>query len=418
MYSLSVGHERRLLWLLALTQFTVIMDFMVMMPLGPQVMDHFVITPASFATAVSAYSWCSGLSGLFAATYIDRFDRRRLLLTVYGLFAVSNLVCACAPTFTMLLVARAFAGLTGGVLSAVILAIVSDVIPVVRRGAATGTIMTAVSIAAVGGVPAGVLLGAHFGWWAPFMLLTMLSVIIWMAGARLVPSIAEHLTRERTALSQVLPELWRLVSLPRHLNAFGLMFILMMSHMMIVPFMAPVLVANHGVQPAQLSWLYMGGGAAMFFTARLSGRLADRYGKRRVFRLVSLASILPVLFITHLPNLSFIALLMFFPCFMVLMNARMVPMQALFTTVPESSNRGAFLSANGAVQSIAMGCGAWLGGLLLSITPSGHIDGFNLNGWYATALVVIAVIWVSRVKGTSEHETIGEGEVFSMESAP
>jgi DHA1 family inner membrane transport protein len=416
MYSLSASHERRLLWLLALTQFTVIMDFMVMMPLGPQVMDHFVITPASFATAVSAYSWCSGLSGLFAATYIDRFDRRKLLLVVYGLFALSNLVCACAPTFSLLLLARAFAGLTGGVLSAVILAIVSDVIPVSRRGAATGTIMTAVSIAAVGGVPAGVLLGAQFGWWAPFMLLTLLSVLIWMAGARLVPSIAEHLNRQRTELSQILPELWRLVSFPRHLNAFALMFILMMSHMMIVPFIAPVLVANHGVQPAQLSWLYMGGGAAMFFTARLSGRLADRYGKRRVFRVACLASILPLLFITHLPGIPYIVLLLFFPCFMVAMNARMVPMQALFTTVPDASTRGAFLSANGAMQSIGMGCGAWLGGALLTATPNGHIGGFDLSGWVAIALVIMAVLWVSRVKGTSEHQPIEE--VMSMESAP
>lgn len=162
MYSISTKHERRLLWLLALTQFTIIMDFMVMMPLGPQIMHAFSITPAAFATAVSAYSWCSGLSGLFAATYIDRFDRRRLLLTVYALFALSNLACALATSFPLLLAARAFAGITGGVLGSVIMAIVGDVIPVQRRGAATGTIMTAFSLAAIAGVPAGVMLGAHF----------------------------------------------------------------------------------------------------------------------------------------------------------------------------------------------------------------------------------------------------------------
>ena len=119
MYSLDANHERRLLWLLALTQFTIIMDFMVMMPLGPQIMHSFGITPAEFATAVSAYSWCSGLSGLFAATYIDRFDRRRLLLAMYALFALSNLACALANSFHLLLAARAFAGITGGVLASV-----------------------------------------------------------------------------------------------------------------------------------------------------------------------------------------------------------------------------------------------------------------------------------------------------------
>jgi predicted MFS family arabinose efflux permease len=404
MYSLSPNHERRLLWLLALTQFTVIMDFMVMMPLGPQVMEHFVISPAAFAGAVSAYSWCAGLSGLFAATYVDRFDRRKLLLTVYGLFAVSNLICAFAPTFYMLLVARAFAGLSGGVLSAVILTIVSDVIPISRRGAATGIVMTAVSLAAIGGVPAGVLLGAHLGWAAPFALLTVLSVLIWGSGAKLVPSITAHLAIAQPPLRQVLPQLWRLLMLPRHLNAFALMFILMTSHMLVVPFMAPLLVANHGVAPAQLSWLYMGGGAAMFFTARLSGRLADRYGKRRMFCVFTLASILPVLFITHLPNIPYLGLLAFFPLFMVAMNARMVPMQALFTTVPEMAYRGAFLSANGAIQSLGMGCGAWLGGLLLTTTPTGVLQGFGANGWLATALAVLAVVWVGRVSSNAEQE--------------
>src|SRR5580658_4961037 len=158
MYSLSTKHERYLLWLLALTQFTIIMDFMIMMPLGPQIMHAFGITPAAFATAVSAYSWCSGLSGLFASTYIDRFGRRKLLLAVYALFALSNLACALASSYPLLLAARAFAGVTGG-------------------------------------VPVGVMLGARLSWAAPFVLLVVLSVLIWFGGALVVPPLAEHLGR-------------------------------------------------------------------------------------------------------------------------------------------------------------------------------------------------------------------------------
>ena len=139
MYSFTASAERRLLWLLAFTQFTVIMDFMVMMPLGPQIMRAFTISPAAFATAVSAYSWCAGLSGLLASIYIDRSDRRSLLLRMYALFSISNLVCACAGSFEVLLIARAFAGISGGVMTSLIMAIVGDVIPSHRRGAATGT---------------------------------------------------------------------------------------------------------------------------------------------------------------------------------------------------------------------------------------------------------------------------------------
>ena len=408
MYSLSTKHERRLLWLLALTQFTIIMDFMVMMPLGPQIMHAFSITPAAFATAVSAYSWCSGLSGLFAATYIDRFDRRRLLLCVYALFALSNLACALAHSFHLLLVARAFAGTTGGVLGSVIMAIVGDVIPVQRRGAATGTIMTAFSLAAIAGVPAGVTLGAHFNWAAPFYLLVALSIVIWLAGAQLVPSLAEHLRRRQPPLGEVLPDLWQLLSNPRHLNAFALTFMMMIAHMLVIPFISPVLVANHGVAPQQLSWLYMAGGAATFFSARQVGKLADRFGSRRVFRIAAVLSFAPLLFITHLPDLPFYALVMFFPFFMVLMSSRMIPMQALLTTVPEPARRGAFLSANSALQALGTGCGAWIGGLMLGNSSAGHIVGYGTVGWVAVAVALVGVFWVSRVRAAQGDRPAAE----------
>ncbi|MFP4896277.1 MFS transporter [Paraburkholderia sp. EG304] len=398
MYSITARHERHLLWVLALTQFTIIMDFMVMMPLGPQIMSAFQIAPAAFATAVSAYSWCSGLSGLFAATYIDRFDRRRLLLAIYALFVLSNLACALASSFALLLAARAFAGITGGVLGSVIMAIVGDVIPLQRRGAATGTIMTAFSLAAIAGVPAGVMLGAQFGWAAPFFLLVALSLLVWFAASRQVPSLAAHLSRRQPPLAEVLPELWRLLSNPRHLNAFALTFVMMIAHMLVIPFISPMLVANHGVAPRQLSWLYMGGGAATFFTSRLVGRLADRFGTQRVFRCAALLSFVPVLFVTHLPDLPFYALLLFFPCFLVVMNGRMVPMQALLTTVPEPARRGAFLSANSALQALGTGTGAWLGGLMLSTSADGRIAGYGTVGWTAVAVACAAVLWVSRVK--------------------
>lgn len=405
MYTLSPAHEKRLLWLLALTQFTIIMDFMVMMPLGPQIMQAFQISPAAFATAVSAYSWCAGLSGLFAVTYIDRFDRRRLLLVVYALFALSNLICALADSYELLLAARAFAGITGGVLGSVVMAIVSDAIPAHRRGAAMGIIMTAFSLAAIAGVPAGVVLGAHFGWAAPFFLLVVLSIIVWVAALQIIPSLAGHLSKHPAPLSQVLPQLWSLFSNTRHLNAFAFTFTMMVSQMLVIPFIAPTLVANHGVQPGMLAWIYMAGGAATFFTSRLVGRMADRYGNRRVFRVAVLLSALPVLLVTHMPDFSFIWILVLFTCFMVTVSGRFVPMQALMTTVPEPARRGAFLSANSAVQSLGTGCGAWLGGMMLTTTANGQIVGYGTVGLTAVGLAIAAVLWVSRVKVTEHKQT-------------
>jgi len=397
MYQLTPSREKGLLWLLALTQFTIIMDFMVMMPLGPQIMHAFSIGPAAFATAVSAYSWCAGISGLLAATYIDRFDRRRLLLVVYALFALSNLLCALAPTFSLLLISRAFAGLTGGVLGSIVMAIVSDVIPPQRRGAATGIIMTAFSLAAVAGVPAGIVLGAYVNWSATFYLLVGLSLLIWGAGFALVPTLTAHLSKHPVPFNRVLPNLYAMISDPRNLGAYTLTFVVMISHMMVIPFISPMLVANHGIAPQQIAWIYMAGGVATFFTSRKVGVLSDKFGKHLVFRCIALFSILPVLFITHLPNLSLIAMIAFFPIFMVAVSGRMIPMQALLTTVPESDKRGAFLSVNSAIQQIGNGCGAWIGGLLLSTTATGHIDGYGLNGVLAVCILMFAIWWIGQV---------------------
>jgi len=413
MYSLTEAHERRLLWLLMLTQFTLIMDFMVMMPLGPQLMLAFHITPAQFAAAVSTYSWCAGLSGLLGAAYIDRFDRRKLMLAAYALFALSNLACALADSYALLLASRALAGVSGGVLGSIVMAIIADVIPAARRGAATGTVMTAFAIASVIGVPIGVLLGAHFNWAAPFWLLVVLSVLIWVVGSRVVPKLDQHLSQHPVPLAQALPNLVKLLTDPRHMNAFVLTFILTVSHMLVIPFIAPTLVANHGVAPEQLSWMYMAGGAATFFTARYIGRLADRHGMHVVLRVLVLVSLLPVLLITHLPDVTFTAMLLIFPFFMILVSGRMVPLQALLTTVPQPAQRGAFLSANNAVQALGIGCGAWLGGMMLSSTAvGGRIDGYGTVGWVAVVVAACAVLWANRVTPASapvaERSMVGE----------
>jgi len=397
---LAPSHERLVLWLLALTQFTVIMDFMVMMPLGPQLMQAFAIGPAAFAGAVSAYAWCAGLSGFLAATYIDRFDRRRLLLVVYALFALSNLGCALATSVHGLLAARAFAGLTGGVLGSLVMAIVADLIPAGRRGAATGTVMTSFSLAAIAGVPLGVVLGAHYGWASPFYLLVVLSLVIWCAAMRIVPALRAQ--GEVLPFSQSLPRLVSVLTAPAHRRAYALTALMMCGHMMVIAFISPTLVANLGIAPQQLSWIYMAGGAATLFSSRAIGRLADRFGKARVFRIVALFSIVPILVITHLPAWPLLGLVLFFPFFMVAMSGRNIPMQALLTTVPEPAQRGAFVSINSAVQQLASGSGAWFGGLLLTSGPAGHLLGYGLNGWIAAALTLAGVWWVGHLSTAGE----------------
>lgn len=401
MMTLTPARERWLLWLLALTQFTVIMDFMVMMPLAPQLMHAFNIGPATVSGAVSAYAWCAGLSGLLAATYIDRFDRKKLLLAMFCLFTVSNLACAIAPNFHVLIWSRAFAGLTGGVLGAIIMAIIGDVIPAERRGAATGIVMTSFAMAAVAGVPIGVVLAAHFGWASPFYLLVILSLLIWLAASRVLPPLNAHLSGPKTPLTQVLPNLLALFRERRYLDAFALSIVNMTASMLVIPFISPVLVGNLGIAPADVTWVYLAGGCATLFTARLIGRWADKAGKQQVYRWIALLSILPMLLITHLPQLPLLALLLVFPFFMTLVSGRTIPLQALLTTIPQPQKRGAFLSVNSALQQLGSGLGALLGGMTLTTDATGHISGYGINGWVAAGLSLLTVWWVSRVRSAN-----------------
>ncbi|WP_373988667.1 MFS transporter [Duganella sp. BuS-21] len=397
---LTPARERLVLWLLALTQFTVIMDFMVMMPLAPQLMQAFQIEPAAVSGAVSAYAWCAGISGLAAAMYIDRFDRRKLLLIVFALFTLSNLACAAAPNFHVLVLSRAFAGLTGGILGAIVMAIIGDLIPVHRRGAATGIVMTSFSLASVAGVPTGVMLAAHYGWASPFYILVLCSLPILGLAARTLPALDSHLPN-RAPLSAALPNLIALYREPAHIKAFLLSAINMTTGMMVIPFISPVLVSNVGLQPADITYIYLAGGIATLFTARMIGQWSDRYGAQKVYRIVSLLLIAPLLFITHMPVMPLLGVMLFFPFFMVLASGRTIPMQALMTTVPDPVRRGAFLSANAAVQQVGTGFGALLGGLTLHTEAAGHITGYGLNGWIAVGLVLLAVLWVGRVRGAA-----------------
>ena len=405
--ALTPQRERMVLWLLALIQFTVIMDFMVMMPLAPQLMRAFAIEPAAVSGAVSAYAWCAGLSGIAASTYIDRYDRKRLLLTVFALFTLSNLACAMAPGFPVLVLSRAFAGLTGGILGAIIMAIIGDLIPAERRGAATGVVMTSFSMAAVVGVPTGVMLAAHFGWASPFYILVLCSVPIWLLAARALPALDGHLA-QRTPLAQVLPNLVALYQAPSHLRAFLLSSVNMMTGMMVIPFISPVLVNNVGLQPAEITYVYLAGGIATFFTARRIGKWSDRAGAQRVYRWLALLFILPALFMTHMPVIPLAGVMLFFPFFMVLASGRNIPMQALMTTVPAPARRGAFLSANAAIQQVGTGLGAFLGGLTLHTDAAGHIHGYGWNGWIACGLTVLTVLWVGQVRGAAAAAPVGE----------
>ncbi|HMX41516.1 MAG TPA: MFS transporter, partial [Saprospiraceae bacterium] len=340
--------ERLLLLTLTAVNFTHIMDFMIMMPLGPQLMSLFGISPQQFGFAVSAYSVTAGCTSFGAAFFADRFDRRQMLLWAYVGFVAGTFSCAFAPSYALLVAARVLAGFFGGMIGAQVLSIVSDTFEYERRGRAMGNLMTAFSLASVIGVPSGLWLAARFSWHAPFLVIGGLGLAIVALIVAYIPPMTKHLQAQdvRSSPFDVLRNVFRVAH-----QRWALLFssVLMLGHFCIIPYFAPSLVGNVGYSPDHIFLIYLVGGTLTIFSAPVVGRLADRRGKYPVFVTFALLSLIPVWLITHLWPQPMWVVLTVAGLFFVFVNGRMIPMQAMVSNVVPPQQRGGFMSINSSV---------------------------------------------------------------------
>ena len=390
--SLSPKRELWLLITLAGIQFTNILDFMIMMPLGPQFTGLFGISDAEFATLVSAYTLAAGASGLLASTYIDRFGRKRLLLVLYTLFALATLACGLMNSYAGLMAARIAAGVFGGVLSSLSHTIVGDVIPFERRGRAMGIVMTSFSVATVVGVPTGLFLAAQLGWHACFLAIALLCALFGIGAAFTMPILKGHLELADR------PALWRgigeVLGDPNHQRAFAFSALLMFAGFTVIPFITLYLQGNVGWRADQVPTIYLFGGMATLLSARWIGRRTDRTGKVRMFRIAAILLVVPLLATTVTAGLPMWAVLLVSTTFFTLMSARMIPGMALLTSAANPRLRGTFMTLNSAVQSVAMGSAAFVGGHIISRDATGMLQHY----WVAALLgacASLATVWLA-----------------------
>jgi predicted MFS family arabinose efflux permease len=394
--SLSPKRELWLLLTLAGIQFTHILDFMIMMPLGPQFTKIFSITDAQFGMLVSAYTLAAGVSGLLAATYLDKFDRKKLLLTLYVLFGLATLACGLAPTYYTLMVARVLAGIFGGVLSALSQTIVADVIPFERRGRAMGIVMTSFSVSTVAGVPLGLFLAAHFSWHAPFFGIAALVGLL-AAGAYItLPPLVDHLKVANkpsawSGIKQVLAD-------PNHLKAFAFSGLLMFAGFTVIPFITIYLQTNVGWRTEQVPYVYLSGGLVTLVTARIIGVLTDRKGKVFMFSLMAVLVIIPMVATTLTEGLPMWAVLLVSTAFFACMSGRMIPGMAIITSAANPQLRGTFMALNSAVQSASMGVAAFAGGLIISRDAQNLVQNYWVAALVGACASVAAIFLASRLK--------------------
>ncbi len=382
--------EFLLLMMMAGVQFTHIMDFMIMMPLGPQLMRLFDITPKQFGFIVSSYTLTAGATGFFGAFFVDRFDRKKALLFSYVGFALGTLACALAPTFEFLLAARSLAGAFGGVLGALILSVIGDAIPGERRGRAMGVVMASFSVASIFGVPFGLFLANLSSWHAPFYFVGGAAAVNAILIFFYMPRMTQHMENGGSSRSPV--ELMKIIgSDVNQLKALLFTFLLMFSQFSIVPYLSPYMVSNVGFTEAQLPYIYFFGGGLTIFTSPLVGRLADRYGKALIFTVGSFLVLIPMLIITNLSATTLPIALLVTTGFFVFSNSRFVPSMAMVTSTVPSEIRGGFMSINSSVQSLASSLAALCSGYIVGKSVEGQLTNYNVVGYIAVTVSVTAV---------------------------
>jgi predicted MFS family arabinose efflux permease len=401
--------EWLLLLMLAALQFTVAVDFVIMMPLGPQLMRIFDINTPAFNLAVSAYAGAAGLSGICAALFLDRFDRKLALLTIYGGFTVGTLFCGLAPTYGTLVFARALAGCFGGIVGGISLAMVGDLVPEARRASAMGTVMSAFSVAQVAGVPLGLYLADKLSWHVPFVALAALSAVIWVCALVQLPRVRAHL-----ALSRAETPIRRFAAIlfnGDHLRALGLMAVITMGGFMIIPDLANYLVNNVGLSAAELRWVYLVGGAATLFTMNGVGRLADQFGRMRMFSIMMVCSMVAAFLITHLPVVPAAVAVAVSTFFMISMTGRFVPAITMITSSVTPAHRGGFMSINSSVAQFSSAVASAIAGLIIHDGSNHQLIGFSVVGWTYLGWAIIGLWLGARVRaglGGQQEVPVGE----------
>lgn len=386
--------ERTILILLAALNFTHILDFMIMMPLGNYLIDNFGISTMQFSILVGAYSIAAFFSGLAIAMFTDRFDRRKTLLFAYVGFVLGTIACGFAYSYGLLLAARIIAGLFGGIIGAQVLSIVADMFVYERRGRAMGIVMGGFAGASILGVPISLNLTNLFqkDWHVPFLLIGGLGIIFIPLILRVVPNMTSHIRKE-DGKGTLFQALITVCKVPAQRSALIFSGLLMTGHFLIIPFINPYLEYNKGFSKELTPWLYLVGGVASLVAALYLGKLADKKGKLTVFSVSVFLSLFMVIIITRLPNVPFAIVLLFFAIWFVVATGRIVTAQAMISEVVTPAQRGSFMSVNGSIQQLGSGLAALCAGAIVFTDKTGKIHNYNWVGYLSILVLLISLLF-------------------------
>ncbi|CAH0997089.1 Purine efflux pump PbuE [Emticicia aquatica] len=375
--------------ILAILQFTLILDFMVLSPLGAILMKELSIQPSQFGLVVSAYAFSAGASGLLAAGFADKFDRKKLLLFFYVGFVFGTILCALATTYEFLLIARIVTGIFGGVIGSISFAIISDLFKLEFRGRVMGFVQMAFAASQILGLPIGLLLANEFGWHSPFWMIAGFSVLVGIAIVVYMKPINAHLDAQNDR--NALQHLWKTLSNTEYIRAFLATILLATGGFMLMPFGSAFSINNLKIRMEDLPILYGVTGVFSILFGPLSGKLSDRFGKYKMFVIGSVLTIIMVAIYTNLNQTPLWIVIIINILMFAGITARMIPASALMTAIPEQHDRGAFMSINSSIQQISGGAASALAGVIVTQGSNGTMQNYPLLGYVVVASMVITI---------------------------
>lgn len=382
--------------ILALTQFTVVLDFMVMSPLGDLLMKDLRVKPAQFGIVVSSYALAAGLSGFLTAGFADRFDRKKLLLFFYSGFIIGTLFCGLAQSYEQLVCARIFTGIFGGVMSSISMAIVADLFSLDQRGRVMGFMQMGFGLSQILGIPIALFIADRSNWQMPFFLIVILSVIMLISILFGLEPIRKHL--EQKASKSAFKHLLQTIQNRNYRIGFMATAFMSLGGYFMMPWGSAFAVNNVGIAQKDLPLLFMIVGVSTFMVMPLIGMLADKINKFQLFMIASIMMVASVLVYVRLEQTTFFILVLVNIFMMGGIMARMVPSQALTSSVPEPHDRGAFMSINSSLQQIAGGIAAIIGGKIVwQSNPTSPLMNFDVLGWVVVCVIVVNIYLTYRV---------------------
>ncbi|MES0490643.1 MAG: MFS transporter [Leptospirales bacterium] len=395
-YRLTSG-EKRIAIALAFIQFTHITDFIILMPLGPTLSKLFNIDNSEFSYLVSSYMLSAGFTALAGSFFIDRFNRKKSLLFIFMGFLIGTFFCGLSNSFSMLLVSRMITGAFGGLLNALIFSMIGDAFAYEKRGAATGVIMAAFSAASVAGIPISLEIANRIKWNTPFFVLTALGTLIAIYTLYAIPStkkvIAKHSIKD-------------IVVVKSHYTAFFLTMTIMIAGFSLIPYLSNYLVFNTVFTEQELPLMYFFGGGATFFSARLIGYLADRFGKKKTFYLIAGLSVIPFYAISRLDDLPAWMIFVITTIFFILVSGRLVPAMALLTSSVKNNLRGAFMTTNTAIQQFSSAGAMLVAGAIITSDANNVISGFETVSYLSILANCLSIYFVYRLKVVKEPKRL------------